>query len=109
MALIALLLTMAMPRYLGTVDRAKETALKQDLATMRDAIDKYFGDRGRYPDSLQELVQRRYLRSIPADPITGRTDSWKTVAPETKEPGAVFDVHSAAQGQAEDGSRYAAW
>lgn len=109
MALIALLLSLSVPRYLGSVDKAKETALKQDLSTMRDAIDKYFGDHGRYPDSLQELVARRYLRSIPVDPLTQRTDTWKTMAPEAKEQGAISDVHSTAQGQARDGSQYVAW
>jgi general secretion pathway protein G len=109
MALIALLLSLAVPRYLGTVDKAKESALRHDLAVMRDAIDKYVGDHGRYPDSLDDIVARRYLRQVPVDPITERKDSWKIVPPPQKNMGAVFDVHSGAAGRARDGSEYASW
>ena len=109
MALIGMLLSLSVPRYFGNVDKAKESVLRQNLAQTRDAIDKYFGDNGRYPDSLDEIVTRRYLRKLPIDPITDRSDSWVIIAPEKKDMGAVFDVRSGATGRARDGSEYAAW
>ncbi len=109
MVLISLLLSIAIPTYFGHVDKAKETVLRQDLAQMRDAIDKYAGDFGRYPDSLEEMAARRYIRKVPVDPITERADSWQLVAPERNDMGKVFDVRSGAQGRAKDGSDYASW
>lgn len=109
MAIIALLLALAMPRYFNHLERSRETVLKQDLAVMRDAIDKYHGDRGHYPDSLEELVSARYLRMLPVDPITERPDTWQVVAPSGGEAGAVYDIKSGAPGTARDGSTYADW
>lgn len=109
MALIGMLLSLSVPRYFGNVDKAKESVLRQNLAQTRDAIDKYFGDNGHYPDSLEEIVARHYLRKMPVDPITDRLDSWIIVAPEKKDMGAVFDVRSGATGRARDGSEYATW
>src|SRR5690606_30516956 len=77
MAIIALLLALAMPRYFNHLENSRETILRQDLAVMRDAVDKYHGDRGRYPDSLEELVSARYLRTLPVDPITESPDTWQ--------------------------------
>jgi len=109
MAIIALLLAIALPRYFNHLEKSRETILKQDLAVMRDAIDKYHGDRGRYPDSLDELVSARYLRALPVDPITERPDTWVLVAPSGDEAGAVYDIRSGAPGNARDGSPYADW
>ena len=109
MAIIALLLTIAVPRYFHSTDRAKEAVLKEDLAQMRDAIDKYYGDRGRYPDSLDDLVQKKYLRRLPADPITGSEQTWLTQVPEESGKGAVADVRSGAPGAALDGTKYGDW
>jgi general secretion pathway protein G len=109
MAIIALLLALATPRYFNHLERSRETVLKQDLAVMRDAIDKYHGDRGRYPDSLEELVSARYLRMLPVDPVTERPDTWQVVAPSGGEAGAVYDIRSGAPGTARDGSTYAEW
>ncbi len=109
MAIIALLLTLAMPRYFKHLELSRETVLKQDLAVMRDAIDKYHGDTGRYPESLEALVNARYLRSIPVDPITERADTWQVVAPAEDATGAMYDVKSGAPGTAHDGSTYADW
>jgi general secretion pathway protein G len=109
MVLIGLLLSLSVPRYFGHVDKAKETVLRQDLAQMRDAIDKYFGDNGQYPDSLGVMVEQNYLRRIPVDPLTEKDDTWVLVAPRNKAPGKIFDVRSGAQGQAKDGSSYADW
>ena len=109
MAIIALLLALAMPRYFNHLEKSRETILKQDLAVMRDAVDKYHGDRGRYPESLEELVSARYLRTLPVDPITERLDTWQVVAPSSGEAGAVYDIKSGAPGNARDGSPYADW
>jgi general secretion pathway protein G len=109
MVLIGLLLSIAVPTYFVHIDHAKEAVLRQDLAQMRDAIDKFYGDAGVYPDSLNEMVTRRYLRRVPADPLTERTDTWVIVAPERKDTGKVFDVKSGAAGHAHDGSEYGSW
>jgi general secretion pathway protein G len=106
MAIIGGLLALAAPRYMHRVDLAKETMLKSDLATMRDAVDKFFADTGRYPASLDELVARRYLRRIPSDPITESPKSWLVVAPPSADQGAVYDVKSGAEGATVDGLPY---
>lgn len=91
MAIIGLLLTIALPRYLHSIDRGKEQVQRQNLATLRDAIDKYYGDNGQYPETLDELVARRYLRSIPVDPVSGAS-AWAVIAsPDAEKPG-VYDV-----------------
>lgn len=109
MAIVALLLALALPRYFNHLENAKETILRQDLAVMRDAIDKYHGDRGRYPDSLDELASARYLRAVPVDPITGRADTWQAIAPTDGSAGSLYDIRSGAPGRARDGSAYADW
>ena len=109
LSIIALLLTIAVPRYFGSVDRAKEATLRQDLSVMRDAIDKYYGDRGKYPDSLDTLAQKHYLRAVPVDPITQSSQTWQTQPPPEGLAGSVYDVHSGAPGKGEDGTPYADW
>ena len=109
LAIIGTLLSIAAPRYFKSVDLAREAALRQDLAVMRDAIDKHFADTGRYPSELGELVARRYLRRVPVDPITGSAETWSVVAPEDRSLGAVYNVASGANGLARDGSAYASW
>jgi general secretion pathway protein G len=91
MTLISLLLTLAIPRYLSAVDNGRFNVRKQNVATMRDAIDKFFGDQGKYPETLDELVARRYLREVPLDPVT-ETANWVVVAPPDPTLGAVYDV-----------------
>ena len=109
MAIIATLLTVALPRYFGSVDKSKEVALKQSLSVMRDALDKYYGDHSKYPDSLEELVEKRYIRSLPVDPITERADTWTIVEvpSDATVTGEVYDVRSGATGNAADGKPYA--
>lgn len=109
LAVLATLLSIAVPRYFNSIDKSREAALRQDLAVMRDAIDKYHGDRGVYPETLEDLVTNRYLRGIPVDPITETSESWQIVPPPEGEKGAVYDVKSGAQGAARDGSNYAEW
>jgi general secretion pathway protein G len=106
MAIIATLLTLVLPRYFGSVDRSKEVVLKQSLATVRDAIDKHYGDTGRYPDTLQDLVEKRYLRSLPVDPVTESATTWQLVPPTDATKGGVYDVRSGAPGTASDGKPY---
>jgi general secretion pathway protein G len=108
LAILALLLTVAVPRYFAHLERAKEATLRQDLAVMRDAIDKFHGDKGRYPESLEELATLRYIRSVPADPITESVTTWKTIPPtDTEAKGAVYDVKSGAAGNSLDGKPFA--
>jgi general secretion pathway protein G len=109
MAIIALLLALAVPRYFKSVTRAEEAVLKDNLTLMRDAIDKYYADNGKYPPSLDELVNKRYLRKVPDDPIAGNNSSWVVVPPDNPEKGAVFDVRSGAQGTSMSGSQYTEW
>ena len=109
MVIIALLLTVAAPKYFGSVDRSRESILHQDLATMREALDKYYGDTGQYPDDIQDLVKRKYLRSIPRDPITDSDTTWVIVAPTNDAKGAVFDIKSGASGNGADGTAYSDW
>ncbi|HKO89422.1 MAG TPA: type II secretion system protein [Burkholderiales bacterium] len=108
MAIIAVLLTVALPRYFGSVDHSKEVALKQSLSVMRDAIDKYYADRGQYPERLEELAEKRYIRSIPVDPITESAATWTIVpVPPGAAKGVVYDIRSGAEGNSEDGKPYA--
>ena len=109
MAIIALLLALALPRYFGHIDKSREVILKQDLAAMRDAIDKFHGDKGRYPESLNELVDSHYLRAVPVDPITESPNAWVTVPPPSDEAGTVYDIKSGAPGKAKDGTAYGEW
>jgi len=109
LAVVALLLSIIAPRYAQHVDRSRETVLRQNLTALRDAIDKFYGDRGRYPAELDELARERYLREVPVDPVTNRRDTWQVQAPRATERGSVYDVHSGAAGQASDGTLYASW
>ena len=110
MAIVATLLTLAVPRYFKSVDRSREAVLKENLFQMRDAIGKYHTDKGKYPESLQALATEQYLRKVPVDPVTQSETTWVVVPiPGTTEVTAVFDVRSGAQGKAVDGSEYATW
>ena len=109
LAIIATLLTIAVPRYFSSVDKSKEAVLKENLYQMRDAIGKYYADRGKYPDSLQALATDKYLRSVPLDPVTESATTWIVVAHEDPQKGGVVDVRSGAQGKALDGSEFSTW
>ena len=91
MTLIALLLTLALPRYFHALDYGRANVQKQNVATIRDAIDKFHGDLGRYPDTLDELVARRYLRQVPVDPVSS-TSNWLVIAPQDTTEGNVYDI-----------------
>lgn len=109
MAILATLLTLAVPRYFGSMEKSREAVLKQNLALFRETLDKYYGDVGKYPDNLDELVTRKYLRAVPQDPVTESTATWVIVPPEDPEKGGVFDVKSGAPGNGRDGTAYKEW
>jgi general secretion pathway protein G len=109
LAVIATLLAIAMPRYFSSLEKSREAVLHQDLAMLRDTLDKYYGDKGKYPDALEDLVSSNYLRGIPVDPITDSSATWVSVPPDTPEKGGVYDVRSGAQGVARDGTEYRNW
>jgi general secretion pathway protein G len=109
LAIIALLLSLAGPRYFSNVTRAEESTLKHNLATLRDAIDKHYADSGKYPSALEELVQKKYIRALPLDPVTQSTSSWIVIPPEDPQKGTIFNVKSGAQGNARDGTPYSDW
>lgn len=109
MVIVATLLTIAYPRYFKSIDRSKESALRQDLSLIRDALDKFNADTGSYPSSLEDLVEKGYLRAIPPDPITDSSQTWVLIpSPEVSHPG-IFNIKSGAQGISFDGSAYAEW
>lgn len=109
MAIIAILLTIAVPRYFHSLERSKESVLHQNLALTRQALDKFYSDNGKYPDNLDELVGKKYLRSVPYDPITESNATWLIIAPESSDKGAVYDIKSGAPGNALDGTEYKDW
>ena len=109
MAIIATLLTIAVPRYFRSLERSKQAVLKQDLATLRESIDKFYGDTGKYPETLALLVEKHYLRSIPVDPIAKAADRWIVVQADDPEDNGVKDVKSGAEGMGANGVAYAAW
>ncbi len=113
-ALISILAAMAIVQYRNSIQRTQEATLKTNLFRMRDAIDQYYADKGKYPSSLDALVSEQYLRKIPEDPFTKSADSWQTVPAEpdpgnpSAEPG-IYDVKSGAPGQALDGTSFTDW
>ena len=109
MAIIAILVSIAAPRYFNSVEKSKEAVLKQDLSTMRDAIDKYYSDNDKYPSALDDLVTKKYLRKIPVDPITDNASTWVVVPPSNPDQGGVFDLRSGAPGNGRDGTPYSEW
>lgn len=109
LAIVAVLLTLAVPRYFNQIDSAKEAVLRENLQVTRIAIDKFYGDVGRYPDSLDELVQRRYLRAPPFDPLADAADAWQLLPPPAGFNGRIYDLKSGAPGEGRDGRPYADW
>jgi general secretion pathway protein G len=114
MVVIGLLAAIAIPSYTHNVQRAKEAVLREDLYTMRSAIDSYTVDKQKGPQSLDDLVQSGYLKVMPKDPITDRTDSWVPVegdaliTTDQTEPG-ITDIHSGAQQTSSEGTSYSTW
>jgi len=114
MTIIGLLAAIAIPSYLRSVQKAKEAVLKEDLHTMRGAIDSYTVDKEKAPQGLDDLVQAGYLKTVPIDPITGHNDTWITGQSDAmmdinETAGGIDDVHSGAQNLASDGTSYNTW
>lgn len=107
LAIVALLLTLTVPRYFQSIDTSKETILVENLRITRETIDKFYGDTGRYPESLEELVEKKYLRSLPVDPVIDSSTAWQIIAPEDSDKGNVFDIKSTAPGTNRQGIAYA--
>ena len=112
LAIIGVLITIAQPNLKTSITRAREAVLREDLFQMRDALDQFYADNGKYPAQLEDLVSqseksKSYLRSIPKDPFTGATD-WITVALDTED-GGIFDIHSASPLVATDSTAYNTW
>ena len=108
LAIIATLLTLAVPRYFQHVERSKEAVLRENLATVRDAIDQYHADVGTWPPTLETLAEKRYMRAVPVDPITEQADTWQITPPPDGEAG-VYDIRSGAEGIGLDGQAYSDW
>jgi len=114
MAIIAILASLAIPIFTAQIQRAKEAVLREDLHVMRNAIDAYTMDKGKAPQSLDDLVQAGYLRAIPVDPMTHSSDTWVTDTSDTyesvdeSEPG-IDDVHSGSQDAGSNGTLYSTW
>ncbi|MFW2356910.1 type II secretion system protein [Hydrogenophaga sp.] len=109
LAIVATLSMMVYPRYSQRIDMAKETTLQENLRSVRAVIDDFRGDKGRYPESLEELVEQRYLKALPLDPITESSSTWRIIAPPDGLEGAVYDLHSGAAGVTRNGRAYADW
>jgi general secretion pathway protein G len=109
LAIIALLLSIVAPHYAGRVTRAEETVLRENLALMRGALDQHYADAGRYPERLEDLVTKRYLRALPEDPVTQSAATWVAVPPADAEKSGVYDVRSGAPGVGPEGRPYAEW
>lgn len=114
MAIIGILITMAIPSFVGAIKHAREAALKEDLQTLRTAIDTYTMDKQKGPQSLDDLVQDGYIRAIPEDPMTRQKDTWVTDSTESMysldetEPG-ITDIHSGSTETGSDGQPYSSW
>ncbi len=111
-SLIAILTAIALPNYKAAIIQAREAVLREDLFQFRDRIDQYYADKGKYPESLEALLEQGYLRAIPADPMTGAAD-W-TVVPAEPDPDdpdltGIYDVKSSSGGTSASGTPYSEW
>lgn len=109
LAIVATLLSFVTPRYYSHIQSSKEIVLRDNLRTTREVIDKFYGDLGRYPDSLEELVEKNYLHALPMDPLTESSTSWQIVAVPTGYKGTVYSITSGAPGNSREGKAYAEW
>ncbi len=109
LAIVSTLLTLAVPRYFSSLQKSKEVVMRENLWIMRDALDKHFSDVGRYPDQLQDLATKKYLRAVPIDPLTETSTTWRVIPPDDPEKGGVYDVKSGAEGTATGGMAYSEW
>ncbi|MFH2066780.1 MAG: type II secretion system protein [Pseudomonadota bacterium] len=108
-AIIGILTNMALPNMQRAIIRAKETSLKNTLFVLRDVIDQHYADHGRFPDSLEDLTEKKYIRNLPKDPFTNSESTWIIIPPGAGEEGAVFDIHSGSHFVSLDGVPYNEW
>ena len=106
LAIIAVLATLALPRYFQQIETAKETVLAENLRLTRETIDKFYADTGKYPDSLEQLVEKKYLRAVPLDPVTDSRSTWIVVPPDDDAKGKVANLVSGAEGKDHNGTPY---
>ena len=108
LAILALLLSIAVPRFQGAYDRSRDVALIENLKVLRATIDQFHADKGHYPNTLDELVELKYLRAVPVDPITESSTSWILIPSRDSSQKGVADVKSGATGVGKDGRAYEA-
>ena len=106
LAIIGLMLALAYPRYFSSLERSKEVVLRENLRTVRETIDKFYGDTARYPETLEELVEKKYLRAVPVDPVTDSATTWQLLPPNDGREGKVYDIKSGAPGAASSGRAF---
>lgn len=109
LGIVALLLTLAVPRFFPSIDSSRETILAENLRNTRTVIDQFRADTGRYPDSLEQLVEKKYLRELPMDPVTESRETWIVEPPLEEEQGQVGNIRSGAPGNDRKGKPYAEW
>nr|WP_281415129.1 prepilin-type N-terminal cleavage/methylation domain-containing protein [Geobacter hydrogenophilus] len=116
--IIGILATIAVPSYKWSLIKAREAVLRENLYSIRSSIDQFYADQGKYPDSLQDLVDKKYIHGLPTDPFTRKADSWETIAPPEPtaeaasgkvDTGNVYDVHSGSDLVGTDGKPYKEW
>lgn len=107
MVVLAMLLTLSVPRYFSSLDKSRDVVLAENLRVTRIGIDRFFADRGRFPESLEELVEAKYLSALPWDPVLESQTNWVLIAPPSGENGRVADLRSAAPGKGKSGKSYA--
>ena len=118
-AIIGILATIAQPMFKTAVQKSREAALKEDLFNIRNVLDQYYANNGKYPGSLNDLVDKGYMRSIPVDPITGSSDSWKLEyftddtggdsGSSGEDSGGIYDIHSGSDKTGLNGKPYSEW
>jgi general secretion pathway protein G len=109
LGIVALLLTLAVPRFFPSVDKTRETILAENLRTTRAVIDQFYADTGRYPESLEQMVEKKYLPRVPFDPVADSDAVWVIVPPEDAGRGGVYDIRSGAEGKGRNGKPYSEW
>jgi general secretion pathway protein G len=109
LGIVALLLTLAVPRFFPSVDKTRETILAENLRTTRAVIDQFYADTGRYPESLEQMVEKKYLPRVPFDPVADSDAVWVIVPPEDPGRGGVYDIRSGAEGKGRNGKPYSEW
>ena len=109
LAILAMMMLLAVPRYYSQLDASRETVLRENLRTVREMLDRFHGDKARYPESLKELVELRYLAGLPLDPMTESSATWIIETPPPGYKGEVFNIRSGSTAVGKNGRAYAEW